>query len=294
MQTKKIYWGKAVLSFLLVLFLMPLGHAMMILMEHFITGGMLHACGFLMGFAGLAMVIGGVYVSGDTKQTLFGLIGGLLFWTGWVEFLFQYYANRFGTQPEIDPVSLEVVTKPEYLLLPATFGMWMMMMVVYLFCTANGCLFLNWIQRHALRKGKSSDLVFKPMARHVSVVTFMELNMILWTSYLLLMICYDPIFIGDSHPVTLAIAVSCFVGSLFIFRKQLRISSWGANIRMAIATVIVFWVPVEVMGRNDVFQEIWVAPLEHKQEMYAILFSFLAVGVYVIYKAASGRVRHSL
>ena len=70
---------------------------------------------------------------GDTRQTLWGFLGGLLFWTGWVEFLFMYFANRFGTQPELDPVTGEIVTRPEYLILPASFGFWMMVMVMYLF-----------------------------------------------------------------------------------------------------------------------------------------------------------------
>lgn len=42
---------------------------------------------------------------------------------------------------------------------------------------------------------------------------------------------------------------------IFIFKKQLKLSAWGANIRMAIATVVVFWVPVEVLGRLVFFHE---------------------------------------
>ena len=35
------------------------------------------------------------------KQTLMGLLGGLLFWTGWVEFLFGYFAWRFGVHYDL-------------------------------------------------------------------------------------------------------------------------------------------------------------------------------------------------
>ena len=138
----KTNWWKAIASFLVVLFTMPLGHALMMIMEKTITPVALHYSAFLMGLVGLFIVITGVFVKGDTKQTVFGLIGGLLFWTGWVEFLFQYYATRWGTQPEI--VNGEVVTRPEYLILPASFGMWMMMMTLYIFSMKNGCNFINW------------------------------------------------------------------------------------------------------------------------------------------------------
>ena len=278
----KINWWKAIASFLVVLFTMPLGHALMMIMEKTITPVALHYSAFLMGLVGLFIVITGVFVKGDTKQTVFGLIGGLLFWTGWVEFLFQYYATRWGTQPEI--VNGEVVTKPEYLILPASFGMLMMMMTLYICSTKNGCNFINWWQRRLLGSRKN-EIAARPMTRHTSLVTFMELNMILWASYLLLMFCYDSNFLGDRHPVTSIVAAGCLLGSIFIFKKQLRLSSWGANIRMAIATVVVFWVPVEVLGRLDFFREFWVEPQEYATQMICILVVFLMLLVYIVVAA---------
>lgn len=80
----KTNWWKAIASFLVVLFTMPLGHALMMIMEKTITPVALHYSAFLMGLVGLFIVITGVFVKGDTKQTVFGLIGGLLFWpVGW-------------------------------------------------------------------------------------------------------------------------------------------------------------------------------------------------------------------
>ena len=86
------------------------------------------------------------------------------------------------------------------------------------------------------------------------------------------------------HPVTIFVGVRCLIGSFFIIKKQLHIAGWGANIRMAIATVVVFWAPVEILGRMDFFSEIWVAPLEHKTEMYTILISFIVLLGYVVYE----------
>ena len=86
-------------SFLIVLFTMPLGHALMIFMEHVLSSTALHYAAFTMGAVGLVMVIIGVFAKGDTRQTLWGLFGGLLFWTGWVEFIYVYYAHRYEVQP---------------------------------------------------------------------------------------------------------------------------------------------------------------------------------------------------
>lgn len=282
MIQKKKNWWKSIASFLLVLCTMPLGHAMMIIMENTMTPAAVHGSAFCMGFIGLLLVIGGVFVKGDTRQTVCGLIGGLLFWTGWVEFLFQYYATRWGTQPEME--NGEVVTRPEYLILPASFGMWMMVMMLYIFSTKNGCNFINWWQRMILRSHKN-EIAARPMTHHTSIVTFMELNMILWASYLLLMFCYDRNFLGDRHPITSIVAAGCLLGSIFIFRKQLKLSSWGANIRMAIATVIVFWVPVEVLGRLNFFHEFWVEPEKYATQIVSILVAFLVLMVYIMMAA---------
>lgn len=287
MIQKKKNWWKSIASFLLVLCTMPLGHAMMIIMENTMTPAAVHCSAFCMGLAGLLLVIGGVFVKGDTRQTVCGLIGGLLFWTGWVEFLFQYYATRWGTQPEME--NGEVVTRPEYLILPASFGMWMMVMMLYIFSTKNGCNFINWWQRMILRSHKN-EIAARPMTHHTSIVTFMELNMILWASYLLLMFCYDRNFLGDRHPITSIVAAGCLLGSIFIFRKQLKLSSWGANIRMAIATVIVFWVPVEVLGRLNFFHEFWVEPEKYATQIVSILVAFLVLMVYIMMAARKRKV----
>ncbi len=287
MIQKKKNWWKSIASFLLVLCTMPLGHAMMIIMENTMTPAAVHGSAFCMGFIGLLLVIGGVFVRGDTRQTVCGLIGGLLFWTGWVEFLFQYYATRWGTQPEME--NGEVVTRPEYLILPASFGMWMMVMTLYIFSTKNGCNFINWWQRMILRSHKN-EIAARPMTHHTSIVTFMELNMILWASYLLLMFCYDKNFLGDRHPITSIVAAGCLLGSIFIFKKQLKLSSWGANIRMAIATVIVFWVPVEVLGRLNFFHEFWVEPEKYATQIVSILVAFLVLMVYIMMAARKRKV----
>ena len=266
-----MYVWRTLASFLVVLFSMPLGHALMIIMEHTMEPSAMHVAGFLLGLVGLIMVIVGVFVKGDTRQTIWGLLGGLLFWTGWVEFLFL--ENR------------EIVTKPEYLIMPASFGLWMMVMVMYIFSTRNGCDFITWIQKVCFRDQRKV-IVAQPMTRHTSIVTFMEVNMMLWGCYLLLMFCYDKNFLGDHHPVTFLVGLGCLVGSLFMFKRQLYLASWGANIRMAIATVIVFWTPVEILGRINFFKEFWTEPQHYVFELSSILVVFITLLLYLWFKGA--------
>lgn len=304
----KTYPGRTLGAFLIVLLLMPLGHALMILMEHLLAPTALHYSAFAMGFAGLCITIAGVFVKGDTRQTCTGMFGAMLFWTGWVEFLLAYYAQRYGVHCDLTGTGTVQTTthyingvgaehsflingtpleefsreqlkalrgsRPEYLIMPSTFGMWMMFLLLYVFCTQNGCDFIRWIQRHCHVRG---NVDLRPMAHHPSIVTFMEWNIMMWACYLVLMFCYDPVFLGEDHPMTYLIATLCLAGSALMFKKQLHIAPWGRNLRMALATVIVFWTAVEVAARNGFFSEIWVDPMNHVGEMLLILATFIAI-----------------
>lgn len=268
MTKKSVFRGIA--SFVIVLLCMPLGHALMIVMEHLLSQQAVNYSALAMAVVGLLMVVFGRKPKSDTGRTVAGLIGGLLFWTGAVEFCFVYYAHRYGVQPLIE--NGEVVTKPEYLIMPSSIGFFVMVMLFYLTSVPTACPFLNFFSR---RKEGS-------VKRNSAVVTFMELNMIMWASYLVLLLCYDDHFIGDRNPFTLVVAFGCLVGSFFMFKDLLKCSSWGRALRQAIATVIVFWTFVEVMGRLNFLKEIWVEPFSHLSEMLWIAGAFVVVTVAAI------------
>ena len=315
---KKRYYAKSILSFMLVLFAMPLGHAAMIIMEKTMEPTTLHYAAFFLGLLGLIITIVGVFAKGSTKQTLYGLFGGLFFWTGWVEFLYSYFAARFGVHydlvgsgivqttteyvngigvshemlingvnvKDIPAAELKAMrgSRPEYLIMPASFGFWVMFIVLYLFGSKTGCHALNWLQEVFFR-GRRDEIVPRNMSRHTAITTFLELNIMMWTMYLMLMFLYDPAFLGDSHPVTIAIAIGCLVGSFFMFKYELKLGTWGANIRMAISTVVIFWTAVEVFARNGLLKEFWVEPLAHVPEMISILVSFLLLAAFLIIRS---------
>lgn len=285
---RKLHWGKAVVSIAVTLTAMPLTHILARALKDGTTGVEQFYAGMGMGLFGLLLVIIGVFVRGDVKRTLLGLFGGMFYWMGAIDFLFMYYANRFGTQAQLDPVTGEIVSRPEYLILPSTFGFWAMMMILYLFCTANGCNFLNWWQRLFFGKHKK-EIAVRPMTRHTSIVAFMEVITMLWTCYLTLMFCYDERFFGDHHPVTLLVGMLGFIGSLFMFARLLRYASWGMSLRFGFATVIIFWIAVEVFDRIHLLEVIRETPQGYIQEIVLILVSLAVAGLYLIYDRKKGK-----
>ena len=54
-NNKKKYWGKTITSFVFVLFTMPLGHAMMRIMEDTMSHSAVNTSAVIMGFVGLSV-----------------------------------------------------------------------------------------------------------------------------------------------------------------------------------------------------------------------------------------------
>ena len=263
-----------ILAFLIVLLTMPLGHAAMIIMEKSFGHEYIYHAAVILGLIGFGLVVWGMIINKDTKSTFLGLFGGLFIWTGWIEFAFVYYANRFNVAPLME--NGEVVTKPEYLIMPSSIGFWVIMMMFFFFSSKSGCGFFNWFQQ----KLKIRNAVKLKPVHNFAMTTLMQLIALLWTFYLVLLFVYDSNFLGDRHPVTYFIAFGSLLWSGYLFLKLLKITKMGYAIRYAIPTVIIFWNFVEILGRWDVFKEIWVEPGKYWLEML-LIFSVFVILIFI-------------
>lgn len=259
-------------AFLIVLLSMPLGHAAMILIEHTFRDGALTFAAFVVGLMGVVLMVMGLRCSRDTCATLCGFLGGILTWTGWIEFCYVYFATRLEVAPLVE--NGEVVTKPEYLLMMSSVGFWSLVMIFYIFNVRSECTFFGWIQRKAHIK---SDNMVQTENKNRSITTFIQTNVLLWTCYLVLLFAYDDNILGDYHPVTAMIALGCLGWSIYLFGRLMRYTAMGSAIRYAIPSVMIFWTFIEVLGRWGVMDEIWVNPLNYKWEMAAMLALLVAV-----------------
>ena len=226
------------------------------------------------------MLLIGIISRKETSATFLGLFGGLFVWTGWIEFGYVYFANRFGVQPLIE--NGQVVTKPEYLIMPSSYGFWAIVMLFYIFSTRSGCNFFNWIQRK-IHYGQPVETL-QPIIRNAAMTTFMELNVLLWTCYMILLFSYDNEFLGDCHPVTMLIAFGSLAWSIYLFIRLLKIKKLAYAIRYAIPTVIIFWTFVEILGRWDILTEIWVEPAHYWLEMTMMTIAFLVLLGVLLFK----------
>lgn len=263
-------------SFLLVLLLMPIGHAVMVLNEILLHDYKYYGA-ILMGVLGTGLVFWGIKNNRQaTFATIMGFLGGVLIWTGWIEFSFMWVAEKNNVANYI--VNGEVATKREYLVMLSSLGLLATFTVYYLF-TYNNCNFFVWFQKiFGIRNELTlqSNNTKKPLA----VTTFIETIVILWFFYVVLLIVYDDTIAGDSHPATYIVAWGSLLWSVYLVSNLIRLRVFDYAVRYAIPTVIIFWNFIEVLGRWGTFKEIWIYPTEHWLEVllfFVLLFALLAI-----------------
>ncbi|MBK7383017.1 MAG: hypothetical protein IPI81_06725 [Flavobacteriales bacterium] len=286
------HYGTGMLAFVIVLLMMPLGHTLMVLLENGFSAEVFTSA-IIVGAIGSAMLWWGVVRPlRDLYATLLGAIGGVLVWTGWVEFSFVWVARKLNVAPQM--VDGEVATKPEYLVMVSSLGLLGCMLLMFLF-TQTRCTFFVWFQkrmgtRNALTLTSPSE---KALPRPLAVIAFLEMVMIIWTFYLVLLLCYDEAIAGDRHPITWVVAFGSLFWSIHLIIKLVRIKAFDHAVRYAIPTVVIFWNFVEVMGRWGLFKEIWVHPAEHWLENSLLLGLLIFFVIYFMYTGRKDRQRRS-
>lgn len=274
---KSLKYG--IFSFLLVLLLMPIGHAIMILNEKFLHDDKYYGA-VAMGIVGVILVFWGIKQhKKNILATILGFLGGVLIWTGWIEFSFMWVAEKNNVPNLV--VNGEVATKREYLVMLSSLGLLATIVIFFLF-TRTSCTFFAWIQEKMGVKqniAQQGGYIKKPLA----VTTFIETIIILWFFYIVLLLVYDDAIAGDTHIATYMVAWGSLLWSIYLIAKLITIKVFDYAIRYSIPTVIIFWNFVEVLGRWGTFKEIWIYPIEHWKEV-SLMFIVTAVLLYVFIK----------
>lgn len=262
-----------VFSFLLVLLLMPLGHIIMVLNENMLHGSKYYGA-VAMGLVGLVMVFWGIKRSKQLVfATIMGFLGGVLIWTGWIEFSFMWIVEKNNVMHLM--VNGEIATKREYLVMLSSIGLLVTCTLFYLF-SRTSCTFYNWIQdRLGIRSDVSPE--GQNFRKPVAVTTFVETIMLLWFFYIVLLVVYDEQIAGDNHLATHFVAWGSLLWSVYLFAKLITKQVFDYAIRYAIPTVIIFWTFVEILGRWSLFKEIWIYPVEHWVESLLMFIALLVL-----------------
>lgn len=267
-------------AFLMVFILQGLGHTQMVLMQRLFGEEHVIAAAIVMGIVGTAIVYWGVRRNDDENlATWLGFIGGTLIWDGWVEFSYVFYAMHLGLPPLIE--NGEVVTKAEYLMMPSSIGVLFSSLVFFFFNRETRCNAFRWLHRNLhLQIGKPT-LGYQ---RNVSTIVAMETIYVIWFFYVFLLVIYDKRILGDDHPAMYGILFVFVVWSVYLLNRLRKFTRVTSAFRYGIPTAIIAYNVAEILGRWNMYADIWIEPEKYTGQLIAIFGGLIVVaGIFALF-----------
>jgi hypothetical protein len=234
---------------------------------------------------GVMMVWWTYRFKGDAAQSIIGIFGGNLLWTGGVEYALTIAARSLGIGKAVGVVNGHVVAVyGEYVLLKHTWGILAIVMVYLMFLESSRCpVFLVGRKNLPMMRGPAvSGRIdnYGPRSAFQYATT-------VWGFYLLLLWAYDEQVFGVYSLFTKAIMLFAIAGSLYCVRRLHQQTGWGPAVRYAVAAMIVVWTPIEIAGKWGVLRQPW---LLLKPEALVVFFGGLALGTWMLWRAQRRRV----
>lgn len=216
----------------------------------------------------------------DATQSILGIFGGNLLWTGGVEYGLTIAARSLGIGKAVAVVDGKVVAVyGEYVLLKHTWGVLALVMVYLLFLESSRCpVFLWWrknvpTMRGAMVTGRIDNYGPRSAFQYATTV---------WGFYLLLLWAYDDRVFGVFSLTTRAIMLLSIGGSIYCIRRLHQQTGWGPSVRYAVGAMIVVWTPIEIAGKWGLLRQPW---LMLKPEALLVFFGGLALGTWGLWRA---------
>ena len=176
-----------------VLLWTPLAHTLMVLQYGQMAVVPAYLVSFLVGLAGWIMVWKG-FKADDLPATIMGFMGGGLIWLGWMEGSFEFMGHWLNP-PKLMFMGVELFTA-NLLLLQAT-GVILVALLIWLGSNKDThCRMFMWFHRNLKLTPARRTPGYK---RQFSRIVALEVIMINWFFYVLILWLFDPRVLGPFH-----------------------------------------------------------------------------------------------
>ncbi|UCG71362.1 MAG: hypothetical protein JSV45_08795 [Chromatiales bacterium] len=284
----KLWRAPFVGIFTLVAMLLGIGlaHAVMRAIEEAIGHDATYVVQLFLGAGAIVWLWYGVKSRSENFATWTGFFTGIVIWMTWVEFFYMYYGRKnFGMMPRVDGGA--VTSEPEYLIMTATTGVLLFMLVFYTFDKDTRCNMFVWLQNKlGLRDGLGPSTK-KARDRNYAIITFMETIYVTWFCYAWNLLVFDPTFVGygrDALPAELGSVFISITWGGYCLSRLLKYRRTSTAVRYGIPTANILWISVEIVSGWGVMTEIWLYPSKYWPELLALTAAFTVLAV-LIYKA---------
>jgi hypothetical protein len=227
-------------AFLVVLLVMPLGHACTVIALRLPPQGQIAVTIICVMLAAVVMYISR-FIKSSAWDTFCGLIAGTLLWAGLVEIWVKLGAKAIGAE--------------EQKVMELTLAIIIPLILYFLFNENTRCnLFIS------LRKGLHTQ---KGAVREIPIEnwgprTAFKMFTLIWMGHVVLFFAYDPDFFGTQSLFCKIFFISCLIGGTYLFYRLTKSEEMGFAYRYAIPTVVVIWSCIETLAKWKILSEPWI------------------------------------
>jgi hypothetical protein len=243
-------------AFLVVLLVMPLGHACTVIALRLPPQGQ-NAVTITCVLLAAALMYISRFTKSSSWDTFWGLIAGTLLWAGLVEIWVKLGAKAIGAEEQ------KVMELTLAIIIPLIF--------YFLFNENLRCnLFISLRKLLRTQKGAFREIPIDNWGPRTAFKMFT----LIWMGHVALFFAYDPDFFGVQSLFCKIFFISCLIGGMYLFYRLTKAEEMGFAYRYAIPTVVVLWSCIETLVKWKILSEPWIT--------LNPAFLTLVVGVFVI------------
>ncbi len=252
---------KGIKAFLIVLLVMPLGHACTVVALRLPPQGQIIVTAVCMALA-IGLMYTSKFIISSAWGTFWGLIAGTLLWAGLVEIGVKLGAAAIGAEEQ------KVMELTLAIIIP---------LVLYLLFNENTRCNLFVFLRKMLHTHTSAT-------REITIDnwgprTAFKMFSLIWIGHVVLFFTYDPDFFGVQSLFCKIFFIACLIGGTYLFYRLTKAPDMGFAYRYAIPTVVVLWSCIETLAKWNILSEPWIAL---NPAFLALVVSVFAITIFLI------------
>ncbi len=227
-------------------------------------------------------------LKGDAAQSIVGIFGGNLMWTGAIEYGLTIASRSLGIGKNVAVVDGQTIAiYGEYVLLKHTWGALVIITAYLLFLESSRCpIFLWWRKKVPTMRGP----IVTGRIDNYGPRTAFQYATTVWFFYLLLLWAYDEQVAGVYSVATKAIMLLSLAGTIYYVNRLYHQTGWGTSVRYAVGAMVVAWTPVEIAGKWGWFAQPWL--LLHPEPLI-VFFGGLGLGTWGLWRAQKRRLNEA-
>ena len=227
-------------AFLVILLVMPLGHACTVIALRLSAQGQIVVTIICVMLAAVVMYISR-FIKSSAWDTFCGLIAGTLLWAGLVEIWVKLGAQAIGAE--------------EQKVMELTLAIIIPLILYFLFNENTRCnLFISLRKVLHTQKGAVREIPIETWGPRTAFKMFT----LIWMGHVALFFAYDPDFFGTQSLFCKIFFISCLIGGTYLFYRLTKSEEMGFAYRYAIPTVVVIWSCIETLAKWKILFEPWI------------------------------------